>query len=96
MCTISPCRWEDKKSRLSSGLVKLRQTQEEVATLEEDLQEKVPGHAPLTPRYRSIGGLAEGKKMDMIWTSYQSYRGVMLTTFQMMVQDHVWTSSDQS
>eukprot|EP00913_Durusdinium_trenchii_P009484 g8914.t1 len=40
MCTISPCRWEDKKSRLSSGLVKLRQTQEEVATLEEDLQEK--------------------------------------------------------
>eukprot|EP00931_Biecheleriopsis_adriatica_P101533 TRINITY_DN7664_c0_g1_i1.p1 TRINITY_DN7664_c0_g1~~TRINITY_DN7664_c0_g1_i1.p1 ORF type:complete len:4295 (+),score=1011.97 TRINITY_DN7664_c0_g1_i1:399-12887(+) len=31
---------EDKKTRLSSGLVKLRQTQEEVARLEEDLKEK--------------------------------------------------------
>ncbi|CAE7610116.1 ODA11 [Symbiodinium microadriaticum] len=30
----------DKKSRLSSGLIKLRATQEEVANLEEDLQEK--------------------------------------------------------
>lgn len=32
---------QDKKSRLSSGLIKLRKTQEEVTNLEEDLQEKV-------------------------------------------------------
>ncbi|CAL1157217.1 unnamed protein product [Cladocopium goreaui] len=31
---------EDKKSRLTSGLIKLRKTQEEVIILEEDLQEK--------------------------------------------------------
>ncbi|CAJ1438602.1 unnamed protein product, partial [Effrenium voratum] len=31
---------QDKKTRLSSGLIKLRATQEEVAILEEDLQEK--------------------------------------------------------
>ena len=32
---------QDKKSRLSTGLIKLRKTQEEVTNLEEDLQEKV-------------------------------------------------------
>ena len=39
---------QDKKTRLSSGLIKLRATQEEVAILEEDLQEKA-GAAPATP-----------------------------------------------